>query len=106
MKDFSKTELEDIARAAHNLAYDAFQALPEDAEPDYTRVDLERVAMEELKASALYAPAVLGQAEAEVIWTYNYYRGWRFGESDAYDFEQPTIDIGEEESEQGSEGRP
>jgi hypothetical protein len=102
MARFTTRELESLAAYAHDAGYTDYLNTPEETEPDYTRADLERLALEKLAASALFAPHA-EDTDARAVWSENYYRGWRFGESDSYGYEQPTIEL---EGIGESEGAP
>jgi hypothetical protein len=103
MARFTTHELEALAEYAHDAGYSAYHDAPEGQEPDYSRADLERVALDKLAASALYAIHADDQ-DARIVWAENYYRGWRFGESDAYRYGESTIDLeGVEASDAGEE---
>jgi hypothetical protein len=92
MARFTTRELEALAAFAHRLGYEDLLDYEEGQEPDYTRAELERLAQEKLAASALFGSQV-NNPDARSVWATNYIRGWRFGESDGYNFEEPTVDI-------------
>lgn len=92
MARFTTRELEALAEYAHDLGYNDYHDAPEGEEPDYSRAELERVALDKLAATALFAIHA-DDSDARAVWAENYYRGWRFGESDAYRYEHPTIEL-------------
>lgn len=89
----TQTQQLDIAEAAHQMAYEAFFEIEQGQEPDYTRADLERLAMAALLTHAPASPVVAGNLQAEAIWRYNFYAGWRHAELVGYGLDDLQIDL-------------
>ncbi len=85
METVNAQELKQIMLQAHSLGYDAYQAADEDETPEAA---IEQAGNDTLTRLI----AALGQEPIKRLFVVNFFRGWRFAETDQRRYEEVVIE--------------
>lgn len=85
MADLSNKELDTLARLAHDLG---FEAADDADDQERTQEQIEQIGRDTLARLI----SAMGQENIVHLFTVNFYRGWRFEQTDSRKWEERLID--------------